>query len=197
MEDELLVVVASCIPAMITRAEQESAQKRAVELLNQAGIVARQDELERIEVVDFGLGELDQSGVQILTLVDTAKIAAKVLVLFPYQTEPEHAHPPLGDYTGKEETIRCEWGELYLYTPGAPTSEPIASPPPHRRHTYTVWHEHVLRPGDQVTLQPNTPHWFQAGPEGGVIWSFSTKAVDVEDVFTDPDVRRKTAIANE
>jgi hypothetical protein len=44
---------------MITRAEQESAQKRAIELLKQAGIVARQDELEQIEVADFGLGELE------------------------------------------------------------------------------------------------------------------------------------------
>ena len=41
---------------MITRAEQEAARKRAVELLEQAGIVARQAELEGIEVVDFGLG---------------------------------------------------------------------------------------------------------------------------------------------
>jgi D-lyxose ketol-isomerase len=182
---------------MITRTEQESARKRAIDLLDQAGIVARQDELEHIEVADFGLSELEQSGVQILTLVDTVRIAAKVLILFPHQTEPEHAHPPLGDYAGKEETIRCECGELYLYTLGEPTPEPVASPPPHRRHTYTVWHEHVLHPGDQVTLQPNAPHWFQAGPEGTVIWSFSTKAVDVEDVFTDPDVRRKTIVLDE
>lgn len=179
---------------MITSTEQKLARQRAAELLRNTGIVARQDELSQIEVVDFGLGELEQSGVQILTLVDTAKIAAKVLLLFPWQTEPEHTHPPLGDYTGKEETIRCEWGELYLYTPGEPTAKPVASPPAHRRHTYTVWHENVLRPGGQVTVQPNTPHWFQGGPEGAVVWSFSTKAVDVEDVFTDPEIRRETVI---
>jgi len=181
---------------MITRAEQESARKRAVELLKQAGIVARQDELDQIEIADMGLGELEQSGVQILTLVDTDQIAAKVLVLFPHQTEPEHTHPRFGDYPGKEETIRCEWGELYLYTPGEPTAEPVACPPAHRRHMYTVWHEYVLRPGEQVTLQPNTPHWFQGGPEGAVIWSFSTKAIDVEDMFTDPDVRRETVVVD-
>jgi D-lyxose ketol-isomerase len=165
-------------------------------MLKRTGIVARQEELEQIEVADFGLGELEQSGVQILTLVDTEKIAVKVLALFPYQTEPEHNHPPLGGYPGKEETLRCEWGELYLYTPGEPTSEPIASPPAHRRHTYTVWHEHLLRPGEQITLQPNIPHWFQGGPEGAVVWTFSTKAIDVEDAFTDPDVLRKTAVAD-
>jgi hypothetical protein len=27
-----------------------------------------------------------------------------------------------------------------------------------------------------------------------VVWSFSSRATDVEDVFTDPDVRRQTVI---
>jgi D-lyxose ketol-isomerase len=179
---------------VITRVEQESARRRAVELLEQAGIVARQDELEGIEVADFGLSELEQSGVQILTLVDTEQIAAKVLVLFPDQTEPEHKHPRLGDYPGKEETIRCQRGELCVYGPGEPTPNPKGHPPDHRRHTYTVWHETVLRAGDQITFPPNTPHWFQGGPDGAVFWSFSTKAIDVEDVFTDPDVQRTTVV---
>ena len=182
---------------MITRAELESARRRAVVLLEQAGSVAREDELEQIEVADMGLSELEQSGVQILTLVDTEKIAAKVLVLLPYQTEPEHRHPRLGDYPGKEETIRCWWGELRLYTPGEPAPEPLASPPAHRVHTHTVWHEHVMHPGDQVTIPPNELHWFQGGPEGAVIWSFSTKAIDVTDIFTDPAVRRTTVVVDE
>jgi D-lyxose ketol-isomerase len=182
---------------MITRAELEAAQKRAREMIDRAGIVARPEELRKIEVADMGLSELEQSGVQILTLIDTDNIAVKALVLFPYQTEPEHMHPRLGDYEGKEETIRCEWGELYLYGPGEPTPNPTGRPPEHRKHTYTVWHEYVLRPGDQVTFPPGTPHWFQGGPEGAVIWSFSTKAVDLADVFTDPDVRRETMISDE
>jgi len=181
---------------MITRSERESARERAVKMLERAGIVARPDELETIEVADFGLSELEQTGIQILTLVDTEKIAAKVLVSFPYQTEPEHRHPRLGDYPGKEETIRCQWGELYLYGPGAPSPDPKGRPPEHRRHTYTVWHEYVLRPGDQVTFPPDVPHWFQGGPEGAVFWSFSTKAVDVADVFTDPNVRRETVVVD-
>jgi D-lyxose ketol-isomerase len=153
--------------------------------------------MDRLEVVDFGLGELEYSGVQIVTLVSTEAIAAKLLVLFPHQTEPEHRHPPLGNYPGKHETIRCEWGQLYLYGPGEPTSNPKGHPPEHRRDTYTVWHEHILGPGDQITFPPDTPHWFQAGPEGAVVWSFSTKAVDVQDVFTDLDIRRETVIVDE
>lgn len=181
---------------MITRQEQASARERARELLRQAGVVARQDELDSIEVADFGLGELELSGAQILTLVDTEQVAAKVLVMLPHQTEPEHRHPRLGEYPGKDETIRCQWGELYLYVPGEPTPEPRGAPPAHRRRTYTVWHEHVLRAADQVTLPHNALHWFQGGPEGAVIWSFSTKAVDVADVFTDPDVRRETVVTD-
>jgi D-lyxose ketol-isomerase len=179
---------------MITRAEFVSARRRAAGMLKLAGIIARPEEIEQIEVADLGLGELEQSGVQILTLVSTGKIATKVLVMFPLQTEPEHRHTSLGDYPGKEETIRCQWGELRLYASGEPTPAPVASPPPHRRHTYTVWHEHILRPGDQVTLQPNTAHWFQGGPKGAVVWSFSTKAIDLADIFTDPDVHRESVI---
>jgi D-lyxose ketol-isomerase len=181
---------------VITRTELESARRRAMGMLERAGIVARPDELERIEVADMGLSELEQSGVQILTLVDTDEIAAKVLVSFPWQTEPEHKHPRLGEYAGKEETIRCQWGELYLYGPGEPTPNPKGRPPEHRRHTYTVWHEVVLRPGDQVTFPPDTPHWFQGGPDGAVFWSFSTKATDVADVFTDPEVQRVTVVVD-
>ena len=179
---------------MITRAELRRAQERAAELLQKTGLAFRPDELAGIEVADFGLGELPTSGAQILTLVNSEKIAVKLLALTPGQTLPEHAHPRLGSYEGKEETLRCAWGELYLYGPGEPTPNPKGHPPAGRVDTYTVWHEHILRPGDQVTFEPNTPHWFQAGPEGAVVWSFSTKAVDVQDVFTDPQVARQTVI---
>jgi D-lyxose ketol-isomerase len=57
-----------------------------------------------------------------------------------------------------------------------------------------MWHEYVLEPGDQITFQPNTPHWFQGGPQGAVIWSFSTKAIDIEDIFTDPEIQRQTIV---
>ncbi|NDJ75826.1 MAG: D-lyxose/D-mannose family sugar isomerase [Chloroflexi bacterium] len=181
---------------MITRQEVNAARQKAANILAQTGVVINQAEIDRMEVVDFGLSELEISGAQILTLVDTDQIAAKLLVMLPYQTEPEHRHPRLGDYPGKEETIRCEWGELYLYGPGEPARSPKGRPPDHRRETYTVWHEYVLRPGDQVTFQPDTPHWFQGGPEGAVIWSFSTKVIDVQDIFTDPAIQRETVIVD-
>lgn len=175
---------------MITTAEIANAQKRAAALLEESGIAIRPEEYGHIDVVDFGLSELESSGGQILTLVNTEKIAAKLLAMFPGQTLPEHRHPPLGDYPGKEETIRCAWGTLYLYGPGEPTPNPKGQPPHHRHDTYTQWHEWVLQPGDQVTFPPNTLHWFQGGPQGAVVWSFSTKAIDVQDLFTDPEIVR-------
>ncbi len=182
---------------MITHKEFEGARVRAAEVLRKTGIALRPEELELMEVADFGLGELTVTGVQILTLVNTDKIAAKLLVQFPGQTEPEHTHPRLGRYEGKEETIRCQWGELRLYVPGSPTANPRGCPPAHRRETYTVWHEILLQSGEQVTLEPSTPHWFQAGPEGAVVWSFSTKVLDAQDIFTDPAIRRETIVTDE
>lgn len=182
---------------MITRKEAEAIKIEAAEILKASGVVVRPDEIEGMEVADFGLSEIRISGAQIVTLVETDQIAAKLLVMLPGQTEPEHTHPRIGEYAGKEETIRCEDGELYVYGPGEATPDPKGHPPAHRLETYTVWHEYVLRPGEQVTFQPGTPHWFQGGPEGCVFWSFSTKAVDVEDVFIDPEIKRVTKVIDD
>ena len=182
---------------MITRTEYRSAQRRAAELFKRTGVTLRDEELASIAVADFGLGELEGSGGQILTLLDTPEIAVKLIALFPGQTLPEHRHPPLGGYPGKAETLRCEWGEVILYTEGNLTPEPRGHPPAHRRQSYTVWHEVVLTPGEQITLPPNTLHWFQAGPKGGVVWSFSSRAVDVQDIFTDPEIRRVTVVVED
>jgi D-lyxose ketol-isomerase len=181
---------------VITRTEYEAAQRRAASLLKRTGVVLRETELEEIAVADFGLGELEQSGAQILTLLDTPEIAVKLIALWAHQTLPEHRHPALGDYPGKAETLRCEWGEIYLLTAGDPTPDPKGHPPAHRRETYTVWHEAVMRPGDQVTLPPNVLHWFQAGPAGGVVWSFSSQATDAQDVFSDPEIERETVVVD-
>lgn len=181
---------------MITRQKYKSVRARAAEILKRAGVEVTAAEIEGMEVADFGLSEIEISGAQIVTLVDTDKIAAKLLIMLPDQTEPEHKHPPLGDYPGKEETIRCEWGVCYMYSPGDPTPDPKGHPPEHRKETYTVWHETILHPGDQITFQPNTPHWFQGGPDGCVIWSLSTKAIDVQDIFTDTNIQRQTVITD-
>ena len=44
------------------------------------------------------------------------------------------------------------------------------------------------------TFAPGEKHWFQAGPEGAVVYSFSSVARDVLDRFTDPGIQRVTRI---
>jgi D-lyxose ketol-isomerase len=83
---------------------------------------------------------------------------------------------------------------MYLYVPGPAAAAPKAVPPAGREHTYTVWHEIELRPGQQYTLAPNTLHWFQAGPEGAVISEFSTHSTDEHDLFTDGEIARLTKV---
>jgi len=180
---------------MIMREDYEGAVGGALALFAKAGIVLADDEKERIEVADFGLGDLDSTGLEVLVYVNTDRCCAKELAMFPRQTCPEHKHPPVGSDPGKEETFRCRWGEVYLYVPGEATPNPMAGPPKGREDTYTVFHEVILRPGDQYTLSPNTLHWFQAGNRGAVISEFSTRSTDENDVFTDPDIQRITRLS--
>jgi D-lyxose ketol-isomerase len=183
---------------MISRTDYERAQKLALEFLHKAGIALTPQEAGRIEVADFGLGELWQTGLQLLIYLNTERVCAKELVLLPGQTCPEHRHPP-GPATGpgKEETFRCRWGQVYLYVEGEASPNPKASPPPGRYEYYTAWREVVLHPGQQYTLPPDTLHWFQGGPQGAVVSEFSTHSHDDSDAFTDPGIQRRPQVAGQ
>ena len=175
---------------MLTREQYEEARVKALEYFDRAGIVLTEEERDNLEVSDFGLGRLEDTGLELVVYVNTERCCAKELVLFPRQTCPEHRHPAIGRSPGKEETFRCRWGEVYLYVEGEPTANPLAKPPKGKEKTYTVWHETILKPGMQYTLKPNTLHWFQGGSQGAVVSEFSTKSVDEADIFTDPNVKR-------
>lgn len=181
---------------MIARVEFERARKRALEYFNKAGIILAEEEKNRIEVADFGLGDLEHTGLELITYVNTDRCCAKELVLFPGQTCPEHRHPPVEGEPGKEETFRCRWGTVYLYVPGEETVDRKCNPPKDTPGAYTVFHEIVLKPGDQYTIHPNTLHWFQAGPEGAVVSEFSTKSRDELDIFSDPEIKRIPVIGD-
>jgi len=175
---------------VITREELERARERAREYFTRACIVLTPDESASIEVADFGLGELERTGLEIVTYVNTERSCAKELIMFPHQTCPEHRHPPVEGAPGKEETFRCRWGEVYLYLPGEPTLNPACHPPSAPEGAYTVFHEVVLKPGDQYTLPPDTLHWFQAGPDGAIVSEFSTRSRDEHDIFSDTRIAR-------
>jgi D-lyxose ketol-isomerase len=159
---------------MISREEQEAAQAYAREQLAAAGIVVRDDEVDRIEVADFGLGRLAEVGLQLLVYVNTDRYCAKELVLSPNQLCPEHRHPPFDGTPGKEETFRCRRGSVELRVAGE---------------------RMLLGPGDQFTIPPDTLHWFRAGEEGAVITEFSSTSRDDLDVWSDAAIVRAPAVA--
>jgi D-lyxose ketol-isomerase len=149
---------------------EADARERAAAMLAEAGIVLTQPEIENIEVADFGLGRIDEIGLQIVVYVNTDRVCAKELVLFPHQRCPEHRHPPVEGDPGKEETFRVRSGAVHLHVEGAG--------------------DIVLGPGQQYTIPPNTLHSFEAGDEGAIVSEFSTTSRDALDVFTDPRIVR-------
>lgn len=180
---------------MLSRIEADRARRRAAVALQSAGIVLAPDEIARIEVADFGLADLEHTGLQLITYVNADRYCAKELVLFPRQTCPEHRHPPVGGEPGKMETFRCRRGTVHLFVDGPPTVASRTRPPEGSEAYYTVFHELVLGPGEQFTIPPDTLHWFQAGDDGAVVSEFSSTSRDELDVFTDPRIVRIPIIA--
>jgi D-lyxose ketol-isomerase len=181
---------------MITRAQLQSAQERAAQMLASAGINITDRERQGIEVAEFGLDELEQTGLELVVYVNTDRYCAKELILFPHQTCPEHRHPPGAGNPGKMETFRCRWGCVYLYVDGERTSNPKCKPPVGSEIYYSVFREIILNPGEQFTIPPNVLHWFQSGSEGAIVSEFSSTSHDESDVFTDPRIRRLPEISD-
>ena len=182
---------------MITKQQYEKHAAYVAERFAQAGIVITPEERARIEVADFGLSNLENIGLQILTYVNTDRVCAKEMVLLPYQTCPEHIHIDGEEngvkFTGKEETFRVRRGICYLYVTGEGSADQIKAKMPET--TVTVFHEIELKEGEQYTLYPNTWHWFQAGKDGAIISEFSTKSRDESDLFRDERISRLPEVA--
>ncbi len=160
------------------------------QILAAAGCVLTDQESTSIEIIDFGLGRVEEEGLQIVVYVNNDRYCAKELVMFPRQTCPEHRHPPFNNNPGKTETFRMRNGTVWLYVEGSPTPKIQARIPAAGREHYTVFHEIELVPGLQYTIQPNTRHWFQAGDTGAIISEFSSPSRDDLDIFTDLRIRR-------
>ena len=177
---------------MLTKKQYEDGVAYVIDAFQKAGIVITEAEKNRIEVADFGLGMVEKIGLQILTYVNTERCCAKEMVLRPLQTCPEHIHMNGKEngveFVGKEETFRVRRGVCYLYVSGEGKKEDIKAKMPETK--VTVYHEIILREGEQYTMQPNTRHWFQAGEEGAIISEFSTKSRDESDVFEDERIKR-------
>lgn len=182
---------------MFKRSEMKQAQERTAAIFRKLGIVLTAEEQDRIEIAEFGLGQLERQGLELVTYVNTDRHCAKELVMFPRQTCPEHKHPPIGSDPGKMETFRCRQGKVFLYVEGERTPNIQAVVPEGSEPYYTVFHEVELSPGEQYTIPPDTLHWFQAGDEGAVVSEFSSTSRDEFDIFTDPNIQRMPEIAED
>lgn len=174
------------------KATYEACVRDALAYYEKAGIVLTNEEKARIEVADFGLDQVREVGLQLLTYVNTDRVCAKEMVLFPGQTCPEHRHVPTGGQAGKEETFRCRYGTVYLYVEGEGDAATIQGKLP--ATPVTVFHEVVLQAGEQYTIMPETRHWFQGGGNGAVVSEFSTHSTDETDIFEDARIVRATVM---
>ena len=174
------------------RAEYLAQVEKTLNYFKKAGIALTEAEKQSVEVADFGKNNLQNIGLQLVVYVNTEKVCAKEMVLMPYQTCPEHKHVPTAGMSGKEETFRCRMGEVYLYVEGDGTADGIKAKIP--ESDVTVFHEVILKEGEQYTIYPETLHWFQGGPEGAVVSEFSTRSTDETDIFTDKEIVRETVI---
>ena len=170
--------------------KQEEMRKQALDYFKKAGIALTKEEKEKIDVADFGLDDIENSGLQLVTYINTERYCAKEMVLLPHQTCPEHRHPSQDEKKGKQETFRCRYGRVYLYVEGEKDSEPEVTPPSGDEEYYNVFNEIILDPGEQYTIPPNTKHWFQGGEKGAVISEFSSHSDDSSDIFSDPRINR-------
>ena len=182
---------------MISKEKWLQTRSRALELYQAANIVLTSEEINQLEIADFGLGRLEEIGLEINTYVNTERVCAKEIAMFPWQICPEHMHPSVGFQLGKEETFRCRWGEVRLYIPGEAAKPFLGRLPEGRVQYFTARHQIILHPGEQYTIYPETLHWFQAGPEGAIVSEFSTHSTDEYDIFTDPAIKRAPEVSQE
>ena len=169
-------------------------QHRAAERIRAAGILITPEEEGGIEIADFGLERFDQIGLAIHVYVNTDRYCAKELAMEPGQICPEHWHPEVDGQPGKQETFRVRAGTCHLFLPGVPKSEGHDAAarfwPEDKRDSFTVCKQLTLGPGEQHTIDPDTPHWFVAGDEGCVVSEFSSVSRDEADRFTDAAIDR-------
>ena len=165
-------------------------KREIIKIYNRSKIFFTDKDFVDMEITDFSLGDFTNIGIGVIIYVNTSKVCAKELALLPFQICPQHIHPNIDGGEGKEETFRCRWGQVYLYVEGKLKKPINVKAPDCYKDKFTVFHEIILKPGDQYTLKPQTWHWFQAGEEEAVLSEFSTHSFDAGDIFFDKNIKR-------
>ena len=90
---------------MLKKSKKGELRKRTFEYFKKAKITLTVEEKANLEIADFGLNDIESSGLQIITYVNNERYCAKEMVLFPGQTCPEHRHPPRQGEPGEQHTL--------------------------------------------------------------------------------------------
>lgn len=93
-------------------------EEQVNELFKSSGMIFSKEELKNIEYADFGLGQIEIEGLNLIIYINNDRYCAKEMVLIPNQVCPEHRHPNRNDIPGKKETFRCRQGEVFLFVEG-------------------------------------------------------------------------------
>jgi mannose-6-phosphate isomerase-like protein (cupin superfamily) len=146
------------------KSELEKAKKDALAMLRGAGIVLAPD--EEIEITDFGKGHYERLGLGLIIRVSEPEYASKWLTVLPGQVCPNHVHEHI------KETFFVIKGDVEMW----------------------IGDEVVgMRAGDKLTMPPGTWHSFTSD-DGAIIEEVTTRQVEGDSQFEDPDIRRTVTI---
>ena len=176
-------------------------RERAAGLLREAGIALTRGEAAEIEVADFGLSELEQTGLQIVSYVNTDRVCAKELVLFPWQLCPEHRHPAVRRQPGQGGDLPLPQGPgLPLHRGGADGPARRAHPARRRLHGLARDRARPGRPVDgDAEHAPLVPGRGGGGDRVGVLDPQHRRARHLHrpaDPARDPDRRRTLSLTS-
>ena len=163
----------------------KEAKQQAEDLIHKSGFVLSDQEQQDLAVNDMGLGNILQEGLVFVDILRSARLRITILVLLPNQTLPQHRHPPYETEIGKKETLRVLYGQTRLYVPGQENNPQILIPAG-KEAFYTARHEILINRGQQYTIDPNTEHWFQGGPDGAVNLCLQNRVDETKNIFNDP-----------
>ena len=70
----------------MNRATYEQARERFLAMMAEACIALTEEEKNNVEVADFGLDNLEHTGLELVTYINTPRCCSKEMSLFPGQT---------------------------------------------------------------------------------------------------------------
>ena len=75
--------------------EYDQIAREAFALYERAHIVLTDEEKSNLEITDYALGNVRETGTEIVIYVNTERCCAKEMALLTFQTCPEHRHAPI------------------------------------------------------------------------------------------------------